>query len=271
MFKKLFSKNIQIPTLRLSGVIAAQSGITSSSLSINNLEKLIEKLFSDKKTPAVAIIINSPGGSPTQSSLIAKKIIDLAKEKKKKVFAFVEDVAASGGYWLACAADEIYIDQNSVIGSIGVISPGFGFVDFLKKIGVERRVYTSGKSKSFLDPFKKEKKEDVDRLQNIQEQIHQNFINYVKSRRSSKLKKSKLKEIFSGLFWIGDKAIELGLADGTGSILEILQKNYGKKTKIKIINQKKSFLQRRFSSSIFNSEDILNKIEEKIMLSRFGL
>ena len=133
MFKKLFSKNIQIPTLRLSGVIAAQSGITSSSLSINNLEKLIEKLFSDKKTPAVAIIINSPGGSPTQSSLIAKKIIDLAKEKKKKVFAFVEDVAASGGYWLACAADEIYIDQNSVIGSIGVISPGFGFVDFLKK------------------------------------------------------------------------------------------------------------------------------------------
>jgi len=222
MFKKLFSKNIQIPTLRLSGVIAAQSGITSSSLSINNLEKLIEKLFSDKKSPAVALIINSPGGSPTQSSLIAKKIIDLSKEKKKSVLAFVEDVAASGGYWLACAADEIYIDQNSILGSIGVISPGFGFVDLLKKVGVERRVYTSGKSKSFLDPFKEEKKEDIKRLTNIQEQIHDNFITYVKSRRSSKLKEDKLDDIFSGLFWVGNKAIDLGLADGIGSINQVL-------------------------------------------------
>ena len=271
MFKKIFSKNVQIPTLRLSGVIASQSGITSSSLSINNLEKLIEKLFSDKKSPAVVIIINSPGGSPTQSSLIAKKIIDLAKEKKKKVIAFVEDVAASGGYWLACAADEIYIDQNSVIGSIGVISPGFGFVDLLKKAGIERRVYTSGKSKSFLDPFKEEKKEDIDRLKDIQEQIHDNFINYVKSRRGAKLNQSKLEEIFSGLFWVGDKAIDLGLADGIGSITQILQKKFGKKIKIKMINQKKSFLQRRFSSSILNSDEILNKIEEKVMLSKFGL
>mgnify|MGYP001268239966 CR=1 FL=1 len=271
MFKKIFSKNVQIPTLRLSGVIAAQSGIASSSLSINNLEKLIDKLFSDKKSPAVALIINSPGGSPTQSSLIAKKIIDLAKEKKKKVIAFVEDVAASGGYWLACSADEIYIDQNSVIGSIGVISPGFGFVDLLKKAGIERRVYTSGKSKSFLDPFKEEKKEDVDRLKDIQEQIHDNFISYVKSRRGSKLNKTKLEEIFSGLFWVGNKAVDLGLADGIGSITQVLESKFGKKIKIKMINQKKSFLQRRFSSSILNSDEILNKIEEKVMLSRFGL
>jgi len=271
MFKKLFSKNVQIPTLRLSGVISSQSGITSSSLSINNLEKLIEKLFSDKKSPAVALIINSPGGSPTQSSLIAKKIIDLSKEKKKPVLAFVEDVAASGGYWLACAADEIYIDQNSILGSIGVISPGFGFVDLLKKVGVERRVYTSGKSKSFLDPFKEEKKEDIDRLTNIQEQIHDNFITYVKLRRSSKLKEDKLDDIFSGLFWVGNKAIDLGLADGIGSINQVLEKKFGRKVKIKMINQKKSFLQRRFSSSIINSDEILNKIEEKVMLSRFGL
>ena len=271
MFKKFFSKSIQIPTLRLSGVIASQSGITSSSLSINNLEKLIEKLFSEKKSPAVALIINSPGGSPTQSSLIAKKIIELSKEKSKPVFAFVEDVAASGGYWLACAADEIYIDQNSVLGSIGVISPGFGFVDLLTKIGVERRVYTSGKSKSFLDPFKDEKKEDIDRLKNIQEQIHDNFISYVKSRRGKKLNEKNLEEIFSGLFWVGNKAIELGLADGVGSINQILENKFGKKVKIKMINQKKSFLQRRFSSSIFNSEEILSKIEEKVMLSRFGL
>ena len=271
MFKKLFSKNIQIPALRLSGVIAAQSGVTSSSLSINNLEKLIEKLFSDKKSPAVALIINSPGGSPTQSSLIAKKIIDLSKEKKKKVIAFVEDVAASGGYWLACAADEIYIDQNSIIGSIGVISPGFGFVNLIKKVGIERRVYTSGKSKSFLDPFQKEKKEDINRLKDIQEQIHENFIGFVKIRRGKKLNAKKTKDIFSGLFWVGDKAIELGLADGIGSIHQILEKKFGKKIKIKLINQKKSFLQRRLSSSLLNSDEILNKIEEKIMFSRFGL
>ena len=271
MFKRLFSGNIQIPTLRLSGIISAQSGITGSGLAINNLEKLIEKLFSDKKSPAVALIINSPGGSPTQSSLIAKKIIELSKEKKKKVLAFVEDVAASGGYWLACAADEIYIDQNSVIGSIGVISPGFGFVELIKKIGIERRVYTSGKSKSFLDPFKEENKEDIDRLKNIQEQIHDNFINYVKERRGSKLDQSKIDDIFSGLFWVGKKAIDLGLADDIGSINEILQKKFGKKVKIKSINQKKSFLQRRLSSSLLNADEIFQKIEEKLMLSRFGL
>ena len=271
MFKRLFSRNITIPTMRLSGIISSQSGITGSGLAINSLDKLIEKLFSDKKSPAIALIINSPGGSPTQSSLIAKKIIKLSKEKKKKVYAFVEDVAASGGYWLACSADEIYIDQNSVIGSIGVISPGFGFVDLIKKIGIERRVYTSGKSKSFLDPFREEKKEDIDRLKNIQQQIHDNFINYVKERRSSKLDKLKFDDIFSGLFWVGNKAIELGLADGIGSINEVLEKKFGKKVKIKMINQKKSFLQKRFSSSIFNSEEILAKVEEKLMLSRFGL
>ena len=247
MFKRLFSRNVQIPTLRLSGIISSQSSITSSALEINNLEKLIEKLFADKKAPAVALIINSPGGSPTQSSLIAKKIINLAKEKNKKVLAFVEDVAASGGYWLACAADEIYIDHNSVIGSIGVISPGFGFVDLLKKIGIERRVYTSGKSKSFLDPFKEEKKEDIDRLKDIQEQIHENFINYVESRRGEKLDISKKDEIFSGLFWVGQKGVDLGLADGLGNIDEIVKEKFGNKAKIKIIDQKK----------IFSSKEIL--------------
>ena len=141
MLKSLFSKSVNIPTLRLSGVIG-QAGMFRSGLTLNSLDKLINKLFSDKKCPAVALIINSPGGSPTQSSLIAERIISQSKEKKKKVLAFVEDVAASGGYWLACAADEIFIDQNSVIGSIGVISPGFGFVEFIKKFGIERRVYT---------------------------------------------------------------------------------------------------------------------------------
>ncbi len=269
MFKRFFSKNINIPTLRLTGVIG-QAGIARSGLTIAGIEKLVDKLFSDKKAPAVALIINSPGGSPTQSSLIAEKIINLAKEKDKKVYAFVEDVAASGGYWLACAADEIYLDLNSIVGSIGVISPGFGFVDLIKKIGVERRIYTSGKSKSFLDPFKEEKKEDIDRLKSIQEQIHENFIEYVKSRRGSKILSSAEDEIFSGLFWVGKKGVDLGLADGIGSINQIIKEKYGNKAKIKIINQKKSFLQKRLSSSI-NNNDIFNRLEEMIMWSRYGL
>ena len=269
MFKRFFSKDINIPTLRLTGVIG-QAGIARSGLTIAGIEKLVDKLFSDKKAPAVALIINSPGGSPTQSSLIAEKIINLAKEKNKKVYAFVEDVAASGGYWLACAADEIYLDLNSIVGSIGVISPGFGFVDLIKKIGVERRVYTSGKSKSFLDPFKEEKKEDIDRLKSIQEQIHENFIEYVKSRRGSKLLSLAEDEIFSGLFWVGKKGVDLGLADGIGSINQIIREKYGNKAKIKIIDQKKSFLQKRLSSSI-NNNDIFNRLEEMIMWSRYGL
>ncbi len=269
MFKRFFSKDINIPTLRLTGVIG-QAGIARSGLTIAGIEKLVDKLFSDKKAPAVALIINSPGGSPTQSSLIAEKIINLAKEKNKKVYAFVEDVAASGGYWLACAADEIFLDLNSIVGSIGVISPGFGFVDLIKKIGVERRVYTSGKSKSFLDPFKEEKKEDIDRLKSIQEQIHENFIEYVKSRRGSKLLSSAEDEIFSGLFWVGKKGVDLGLADGIGSINQIIKEKHGNKAKIKIIDQKKSFLQKRLSSSI-NNNDIINRLEEMVMWSRYGL
>ena len=196
MLNSLFRRSITIPTLTLSGIIG-RAGMFRSGLTINSMDKLIDKLFSDKKSPAVALIINSPGGSPTQSSLIAERIISKSKEKKKKVLAFVEDVAASGGYWLACAADEIFVDQNSVVGSIGVISPGFGFVEFIKKIGIERRVYTSGKSKSFLDPFKAEKKEDIERLKTIQEQIHENFISYVKNRRGLKLNENQQNEIFS--------------------------------------------------------------------------
>ena len=270
MFKKIFSSSIEIPTLRLSGVIG-QAGLMRSGLSLTSLDKLIVKLFADKKAPAVALIINSPGGSPTQSALIAKRIIKLGDVKKKKIIAFVEDVAASGGYWLACAADEIYIDQNSIVGSIGVISPGFGFVNLLKKIGVERRVYTSGKSKSFLDPFKLEKKEDIIRLKKIQEQIHENFISYVKSRRGKKINKKNYKEVFSGLFWVGKQSIDLGLVDGLGHINEIIKNKFGKKACIKIIEQKKSFLQKKLSSSILNSEELINSIEEKALWSRYGL
>ena len=270
MFKSLFTKSINIPTLRLSGIIG-QAGFMRSGLSISALDKLIDKLFSDKKSPAIALIINSPGGSPTQSSLIAEKIINKAKENDKKILAFVEDVAASGGYWLACASDEIFIDTNSILGSIGVISPGFGFVDLIKKMGIERRVYTSGKSKSFLDPFKKEKEEDINRLRDIQEQIHENFISYVKSRRGSRIQEKNFEEVFSGLFWVGEKAIELGLADGIGSIHEIITKRFGKKAKIKFIDQKKSFLQKKLSTSLIDTDKLISSIEEKALWSKFGL
>jgi signal peptide peptidase SppA len=270
MFKSIFSNSIEIPTLRLSGVIG-QAGFMRSGLNISALDQLIDKLFSNKKSPAVALIINSPGGSPTQSSLIAEKIIKKSKQKNKKVMAFVEDVAASGGYWLACASDEIYIDTNSILGSIGVISPGFGFVELIKKIGIERRVYTSGKSKSFLDPFKAAKEDDIERLQGIQEQIHENFIEYVKKRRGSKIIEKDFNEVFSGLFWVGQKAIDLGLADGLGSIYDIVEKKFGKKAKIKFIDQKKSFIQKRLSSSLLDTDALIQKIEEKTLWSRFGL
>ena len=270
MFKSLFSNSIEIPTLRLSGVIG-QAGFMRSGLNISALDQLINKLFSNKKSPAVALIINSPGGSPTQSSLIADKIIKKSKQKNKKVIAFVEDVAASGGYWLACASDEIYIDTNSILGSIGVISPGFGFVELIKKIGIERRVYTSGKSKSFLDPFKAAKEDDIERLQSIQEQIHENFIEYVKKRRGSKIIEKDFNEVFSGLFWVGKKAIDLGLADGLGSIYNIIEQKFGKKAKIKFIDQKKSFIQKRLSSSLLDTDALIQKIEEKTLWSRFGL
>lgn len=274
MFKFFFSKSTTIPVLRLSGVIG-QTGILRSGLTLQGIDKLIEKLFSEKRSPAVAIVINSPGGSPTQSSLIANSIILKAKKKKKKVIAFVEDVAASGGYWLACAADEIYIDQNSIVGSIGVISPGFGFVNLLKKIGIERRVYTSGKSKSFLDPFKAEKNEDIKRLKDIQEQIHENFINLVKIRRGKKIKKSQEKEIFSGLFWVGQKAVELGLADGIGNLNETLKNKFGPKVKVKMIEPKRSFIQRKLSSnlpsSLIDSSQLIEYLEEKACWSRYGL
>ena len=270
MFKRFFSKDINIPTLRLTGVIG-QAGIARSGLTIAGIEKLVDKLFSDKKAPAVALIINSPGGSPTQSSLIAEKIINLAKEKNKKVYAFVEDVAASGGYWLACSADEIYLDLNSIVGSIGVISPGFGFVDLIKKIGVERRVYTAGKNKSTLDPFLDEKEEDINRLKNIQLEIHQDFIDVVEESRKEKLNKKSGIELFSGEFWAGKKAKELGLIDGLGNAEQILREKYGDQIEIKKFEKSKGWLSKKLSSSENYTDKVISLLEERSIWQRYGL
>ena len=170
------------------------------------------------KFDALSIVINSPGGSPVQSSLIAQKIREISDKKKVKCYCFVEDVAASGGYWLACAADELYADVNSIVGSIGVISGGFGFTDLIKKIGVERRIFTAGENKSFLDPFLKVNKKDEEKLKKLQKLIHQNFIDWVSSRRKKKLSEKNKKVIFSGSFWLANEAKDLGLIDGLSLI-----------------------------------------------------
>ena len=233
-------------------------------------EEIIKKAFSIKKSLAVAITINSPGGSPVQSHLIYKFIRDQAKENNKKVIVFAEDVAASGGYLIACAGDEIYANQSSIIGSIGVIFSSFGFKELIKKIGVERRVYTAGKNKSTLDPFMEEKPEDIERLKKIQLEIHQDFIEVVEQSRKNKLNKNSGVELFSGEFWSGKKAKELGLVDGIGNINQVLREKYGKDVVIKKFEKPKSWISKKFSSSEDNIEKIVSILEERSIWQRYG-
>ena len=207
-----FKKKKIVAHIRLNGVIG-NAGKFKQGIDFAGQEEIIKKAFSLKKAKAVAITINSPGGSPVQSHLIYKFIRAQAKKNNIKVIVFAEDVAASGGYLIACAGDEIYANSSSIIGSIGVIYSSFGFTELIKKIGVERRVHTAGKNKSSLDPFQDEKKEDIDRLKSIQLDLHKDFIDVVEESRGSKLKKDGI-ELFSGEFWSGSKAKELGLVDG---------------------------------------------------------
>ena len=220
-----FKKKKIIPHIKLSGVIG-NVGKFKQGIDFSGQEDIITKAFSLKKAPCVAITINSPGGSPVQSHLIYSLIRQQAKKNKKKVIVFAEDVAASGGYLIACAGDEIYANSSSIIGSIGVIYSSFGFTELIKKIGVERRVHTAGKNKSTLDPFLDEKKEDIERLKNIQLDLHKDFIEVVEKSRSSKLKKSEV-ELFSGEFWSGRKAKDLGLIDEIGNANQILREKFG--------------------------------------------
>ncbi|WP_230980402.1 S49 family peptidase [Oryzicola mucosus] len=227
------SNDVTIPVIRLHGTIMSGGGQFRQNLSLASTAGLIEKAFAIKEAPAVAISINSPGGSPVQSRLIYKRIRDLAQEKNKRVLVFVEDVAASGGYMIAVAGDEIIADPSSIVGSIGVVSASFGFTDLMKKIGVERRVHTAGQNKSVLDPFKPEKQEDIERLKALQLEVHQTFIDLVKSRRGTKLKDDP--DLFTGLFWTGIKGVELGLVDGLGDMRSVLRDRFGPKTKMKLI------------------------------------
>ncbi|WP_299295298.1 S49 family peptidase [uncultured Tateyamaria sp.] len=257
------SSDPTVAVIRLQGVIA---GGSRGTLNDQALGPVIEKAFARGKPAAVALEINSPGGSPVQSSLIGARIRRLAEEKDVPVLAFVEDVAASGGYWLAVAADEIYADPSSVVGSIGVISAGFGAHEFLAKQGVERRVYTAGKSKSMLDPFRPEKPEDVDRLKGLLDDIHTNFIDHVQSRRGGKLDAEA--DLFTGEVWLAQKAKELGLIDGIGHIRPMLKERFGDKVKLRRYGVRRSFLS-RFGAQMV--DDTISSIEERAAYAQFGL
>ncbi|HHI69625.1 MAG TPA: S49 family peptidase [Rhodobacteraceae bacterium] len=252
-----------VAVIRLSGMIAASG---RGALNDETLGPVIEKAFKRGKPKAVALVINSPGGSPVQSSLIGARIRRLAEEKDIPVFAFVEDVAASGGYWLASAADEIWLDESSIVGSIGVISMGFGLNEFINRHGVERRVYTAGKSKSMLDPFQPEKPADVKRLKKMLEAIHETFKAQVSERRKGKLAEGR--DLFNGDIWVGAAAVETGLADGIGHLVPLMKQRFGDKVKFSRYGVKRSFLQ-RFGAKLV--DDTLSGIEERTLFARFGL
>ena len=270
-FKMLsfFKKKKIVPHIKLNGVIG-NVGKFKQGIDFSGQEEIISKAFSVKKASCVAITINSPGGSPVQSHLIYSLIRQQAKKNKKKVIVFAEDVAASGGYLIACAGDEIYANSSSIIGSIGVIYSSFGFTELIKKIGVERRVHTAGKNKSTLDPFLDEKKEDIERLKNIQLDLHKDFIEVVEKSRSSKLKKSEV-ELFSGEFWSGRKAKDLGLIDEIGNANQILREKFGEDVVIKKFEKSKSWLSKKLSSSNEHVDQLANILEEKSVWQKYGL
>ena len=271
--KDRFRRGPVVPVVRLSGVIASASGLLGSrALSIESVAPLLKRAFDMKGAKAVALSINSPGGSPVQSALIGQRIRLLAKEKDLKVIAFVEDVAASGGYWLACAADEIVGDPNSIVGSIGVISAGFGFQDLISRIGVERRVHTSGERKAMLDPFRPEKPDDVERLHRLQAEIHEGFKDWVRQRRAGKLAADEA-TLFSGEFWTGRRGLALGLVDGLGELRTTLQARYGHKVHLPVIGPRRRLLSRFGLQSPIDGigPATLAAIEERLHWQRYGL
>ena len=283
-FKKYipFRKKVpQVAVIKLTGVIAASSSLRKG-LNLQSIETHLYDAFSNKRTTAVALVLNSPGGSPVQSDLIQKRVRDLGQEFKKPIYVFCEDVAASGGDWIALAGDEIYANASSIIGSIGVVSAGFGFKEAIGKLGIERRIYSTGPNKGMLDPFEDEDPKHVEHLKNLQEEIFTLFREWVLSQRGSKLKGAH-EELFSGAFWTGVKAKELGLIDGLGELREIMQdrfgedvlfKNYAPKTgilsKLGLGSESVSGISKDFTiNSIL--PDAMEWIEQRATWGRFGL
>lgn len=264
---RLFRKPPRVAVIRLSGAIGA-AGRFGGGLNDAALAPVIERAFRSGSPRAVALVINSPGGSPVQSSLIAARIRRLADEKGVPVHAFVEDAAASGGYWLACAADDIWADDSSILGSIGVISAGFGFADLIARHGVERRIHTAGRSKSTADPFRPETPEDLDRLRAILEPIHQAFIAHVTARRGARLR-IDTPDLFEGAFWAGKQAVDLGLADGIGHLVPRMKQLYGDKVRLVVQGQRRGLLARMGLRA--GADALAGVAEERALWARIGL
>ncbi|HWK45278.1 MAG TPA: S49 family peptidase [Stellaceae bacterium] len=276
---RLRSRHPVVGVLRLNGVIAAPSGRRASGLSLAGLAAQIERVFKLPNLQAVALLINSPGGSPVQSSLIHRRIRQLAAERSVPVLAFAEDVAASGGYWLALAADEIYAENTSIVGSIGVISASFGFTDLMRRIGVERRVYTAGQNKGLLDPFLIEDPTEITRLKVLQLDIHDSFKELVRERRGSRLTGAE-DGLFNGSIFTGRQALANGLIDGIGDVRSVIQERFGTDTKLRLIGERRSRwrLPLPFRSSAASSgllidmaDELIATIEQRALWGRFGL
>ena len=261
-----FSKRApSVSIVRLEGIIAASGRARPSQINDSSTADLVDKAFAKGKPRAVAIVINSPGGSPVQSSLIGARIRRHADATGIPVYAFVEDVAASGGYWIASAADKIFVDACSIVGSIGVISSSFGFHEFLARYGMERRIHVAGEEKSLLDPFLPEDPREVGRLREVLEELHAEFIAHVRRRRGDHLVDS---DIFTGKFWLGTRAVDLGLADGVGHVVPKMHELFGENVKFRKFARKRRMIP-DFGAEI--SSALLTDMEERVSRSRFGL
>ena len=270
-----------VSVLRLAGIVGRVGPVRGGNISLASMEKAIDRAFAPKRLAAVALSVNSPGGSPVQSALIARRIRARAEERGVPVLAFAEDVAASGGYWLACAADEIFADENSIVGSIGVIAAGFGFVDLIARHGVERRVHTAGARKGMLDPFRPENPEEIERLRAVQRDMHESFVSHVRERRGRRLR-AEDDVLFSGEFWSGRKAIELGLVDGLGDLRGVLRDRFGAGVRIRPVAVRRG-LRRRLGLGVLDTapaigidaaamgSEILAALDEWAMWKRYGL
>ena len=275
------SDAVTIPVARLNGAIMPSGGQLRQTLSLATTAGVLEKLFAYNDAPAVAISINSPGGSAVQSRLIHRRIRDLAAEKNKTVLIFVEDVAASGGYMIAVAGDEIIADPSSIVGSIGVVYAAFGLNEAIEKLGIERRVHTAGRNKVTLDPFLPEKQEDVERLNALQLEVHETFIDIVKERRASKLKDDP--DLFTGLFWSARRGVDLGLVDQLGDMRSVLKQRFGPKTRLHLITPPRGLFSRRLGlfglgggltgSEVAGAavEGLIEAVQARALWNRFGL
>lgn len=278
--RRIFNSAPVIPVVRLSGVIGAATPLREG-LTLSNVATTLERAFSFAED-AIAIQVNSPGGSPVQSRLIFQRIRDLAREKNVRVYMFAEDVAASGGYMILCAGDELYADSSSVLGSIGVIYAGFGFVELIEKIGVERRVHTAGERKMMLDSFQPEKSDDIERLKSIQASIHKDFKDLVSDRRGRKIEDAEVK-LFTGEFWSGRQALELGLIDGIIDVRTKMRELYGDKVQLRLVSAERGLFRRRTPGvlSVFDAlvtrqlpisiaDEAISAIEARAIWARFG-